>query len=75
MRHLIESLKSPTYILNYGFMFQWCCKCKALHVWHFEIMRGKTEEDDYVIISFAGYPKLSRLREFYDKHKYKKEKK
>jgi len=70
----IEELKNPTYLGNYGFMFQWCCKCKALHVWHFEIVRGKTEDDDYVVISFAGYPKLSALRNFYEKN-YKKKKK
>lgn len=64
----IKELKNPVYIPNYGFMFQWCCKCKALHVWHFEIVREKTEDDDYVVISYAGYPELSKLREFHEKN-------
>ena len=69
-------MKSVQYVWNDGFMFQWCCKCKALHVWHFHIVRGeKTETDkDYVVISVAGYPKLSKLRKFYEKN-YKSKKK
>lgn len=61
-------IESPEYIWNNGFMFQWCCKCKALHVWHFNITRGKTEDKDFVAVSVAGYPKLSELRKFYEKH-------
>jgi len=62
-----NQIETPEYIWNNGFMFQWCCKCKALHIWHFRIERGKTEEDDYVAISCAGYPKLAKLRKFYEK--------
>jgi len=69
-----NELPNPARIWNDGFMFQWCCKCKALHIWHFHVVRGKTEEKDYVVISCAGYPKLSKLREFYEKN-YKKLKK
>lgn len=62
-----SDLKTPEYIWNDGFMFQWCCKYKALHVWHFHIIRGKTEDKDFVEISVAGYPKLAKLRKFYEK--------
>lgn len=41
-----DELGNPAYIWNNGFMLQWCCKCKALHVWHFHIVRGKTEEKE-----------------------------
>ena len=61
-------MKTPQYIWNDGFMFQWCCKCKALHSWHFHIIRGKTEDKDYIVISCAGYPTLSKLRKFYEKN-------
>lgn len=68
-------LKTPECVWNDGFVFQWCCKCKALHIWHFHIVRGRTEEKDYVAISCAGYPKLSKLRRFYEKnYKLKKNK-
>ena len=62
-----KEMESPESIWNDGFMFQWCCKCKALHVWHFHITRGKTEDKDFVTISVAGYPKLAKLRKFYEK--------
>ena len=61
-------MKNPEYVWNDGFCFQWCCKCKALHVWHYHIVRGKKQEDDYVVISIAGYPKLSKLRKYYEKN-------
>lgn len=66
-----NELPNPALIWNDGFMFQWCCKCKALHIWHFHIVRGRTEKKDYVAISVAGYPKLAKLRKFYEKN-YKK---
>lgn len=62
-----KEMESPESIWNDGFMFQWCCKCKALHVWHFHITRGRTEDKDFVTISVAGYPKLAKLRKFYEK--------
>lgn len=62
-----DDLKTPAYVWNDGFMFQWCCKCKALHVWHFHITRGRTKDKDFVGISVAGYPKLAKLRKFYEK--------
>lgn len=69
-----SDLKTPEYVWNDGFMFQWCCKCKALHVWHFHITRGINEEKDFVGISVAGYPKLAKLRKFYEKAMKKGEK-
>ena len=46
-------LKTPESIWNDGFVFQWCCKCKALHIWHFHIVRGEKVEDDFVVVSCA----------------------
>jgi len=69
-----DEMKNPDYVWNNGFMMQWCCKCKALHVWHFRVVRGKTEDKDYIVVSIAGYPKLSELRKFYEKN-YKLKKK
>jgi hypothetical protein len=68
----MKDLENPAYVENYGFMCQWCCKCKACHIWHFEIIRGKTEEKDYVVISHAGYPELDKLLKFYEKGRRKK---
>ena len=61
-------MKNPEYVWNNGFMFQWCCTCKARHVWHFDIIRGKTPEEDYVAISVGGDTVATKLRKFYDKN-------
>ena len=61
------------YVENNGFMFQWCCKCKSRHIWHFHIVRGKESEDDYIEISCGRDTVAEKLRKFHEK--YFKEKK
>jgi len=53
------------YVKNDGFLFQWCCNCKARHIWHFHVMRGKTHDDDFVVISGARDFMVEKLRRFY----------
>lgn len=62
-------MKNPEYIWNNDFLFQWCCTCKARHIWHFHIVRGKTPEEDYIELSVAGDPTSTKLRKFYEKSK------
>ena len=34
-----------------GFLYHWCCYCDARHVWHFQVRRGRTPDEDEVVIS------------------------
>lgn len=33
---------------NGDWWFQWCCDCGLRHLWHFEIVRGKSPKSDEV---------------------------
>jgi len=55
------------------FMFQWCCKCGARHIWHFKIRLAQNKkEEDVIIISGRRDWMAERLRKFYDRQIKKK---
>ena len=57
----------PCIILNDGFFLQWCCGCKARHIWHFHIVREKDPSEDYVVLSVARDFTAEKLRRMYEK--------
>lgn len=42
------------YIPTNAFWFQWCCGCGLRHIFNFEIVRGKTPEDDFICVRIAA---------------------
>ncbi len=68
-------MKQVEYVWNNGFVFQWCCDCKARHVWYFHVVRGKTPDEDFIEFSVAGDSIAKKLRKFYEKAMKRKRKK
>lgn len=69
---MIKVIKFPKmdnteYMGQDSFLFQWCCDCKSRHVWHFHIVRGKTPEEDYIVITCAKDGVATKLRKAYEK--------
>ena len=64
----------PVIIPDYGAIYAWCCTCGSRHVWTFEVLRGKSEEDDKIFINCVRDENAEKLRRFYEKHKKGKHK-
>ena len=64
-----DEFDTPFNIPNNMFLSQWCCKCKARHIWYFSIIRGKNPEDDEIYVDCFRDFKAEELRKFYEKKK------
>ena len=62
-----REMNQVEYVLNDGFFLQWCCKCHARHIWHFHIVRGKKQSEDFIVISGCEDVKAEELRKAYEK--------
>jgi hypothetical protein len=71
----IEQSLRVRYVQTNDFWFQWCCGCRLRHIWHLEVIRGETPEEDIIKLTGADDQIATRLRRFYDqankKHKVK----
>ena len=54
-------------IQNGEWLFQWCCDCKLRHIWQFEIIRGKTPKDDFIILRGTDDRMATKLRREYER--------
>ena len=60
-------MENTEYMGQDSFMFQWCCDCHLRHIWHFHIIRGKTPDDDFVVMSGVRDEMATKLRKAYEK--------
>lgn len=68
----IKFKESPRvrYIETNDFWCQWCCDCKLRHIWHLEVIRGKTPQDDVIKLTGANDEIATKLRKFYEKNHF-----
>ena len=63
-----NQMPDPTYVANYGFVSQWCCKCGNRHILHFKIHKGdKSTGGEYIEVNWFQDNVGTKLRKFYEK--------